>query len=176
MRYFFASTLLLLVLGVPSSMGTPAALPAPVAPVLDAPALSRAVATKYKLDLRAASDYVHNIFKYARVYKQDPVLMVSVAGVESSFQPTAKSHKGAVGLMQVMPKVHTTMLRKAGLDLLHPEDNIHAGIRVYRDAAKRSETVVEALQRYNGNLKDKNARYARKVLAVQNKLHQLALN
>lgn len=40
----------------------------------------------------------------ARIYKMDPILMMSVAHKESTFTAAAKSRSGALGMMQVMPK------------------------------------------------------------------------
>jgi soluble lytic murein transglycosylase len=47
--------------------------------------------------------YRDTIEKYARAYGVDPFLVVAVMREESHFNPESNSHKGAVGLMQIMP-------------------------------------------------------------------------
>ena len=54
----------------------------------------------------------------------DPALVHAVIGVESAYNEKAVSHKGAVGLMQVVPGTG----RRFGIDnLLNPKANIRAG-------------------------------------------------
>ncbi|MDR2772770.1 MAG: lytic transglycosylase domain-containing protein [Elusimicrobiota bacterium] len=47
--------------------------------------------------------YADIIDRYARRFKVDPLLVGAVMRKESSINPLAVSHKGAVGLMQLMP-------------------------------------------------------------------------
>lgn len=66
------------------------------------------------------------ILKHARFYRLDPRLLKAVIAAESEFVTTAVSPKGALGLMQVMPKTAEAM----GVPphkLTKPEWNIRAG-------------------------------------------------
>jgi soluble lytic murein transglycosylase-like protein len=64
------------------------------------------------------------IVEAARRAGIDPALVHAVIGVESAYNAKAVSHKGAVGLMQVVPGT----ARRFGVDnLLNPKANIRAG-------------------------------------------------
>lgn len=63
----------------------------------------------------------------------DPALIRAVMEVESHFQPSATSPKGAVGLMQLMPKTAARYGVLAQRDLLVPAINIAAGARYLGD-------------------------------------------
>jgi soluble lytic murein transglycosylase-like protein len=59
-----------------------------------------------------------------------PALLKAVIEVESGFNAQARSPKGAIGLMQVMP---ATAARYGEFDLYSPEQNIDVGTRYLRD-------------------------------------------
>lgn len=66
------------------------------------------------------------IVEAARKAGVDPALVHAVIGVESAYNARAVSHKGALGLMQVIPGTG----RRFGSDnLLNPTANIRAGTR-----------------------------------------------
>jgi soluble lytic murein transglycosylase-like protein len=102
----------------------------------------------------------------------DPLLLLAVAAVESSFNPLAESVVGAKGLMQIIPKYHRNKLRLAGGEraLFDPEANILVGARILRDYVYRTGTLQAGLQFYNGAFFDASAQYARKVMAVRLRL------
>jgi len=62
----------------------------------------------------------------AREHKVDFALIKAIVHVESSFNPYAISHRGARGLMQLLPE---TAKRHGILDIYDPAQNIEAGIR-----------------------------------------------
>ncbi len=70
------------------------------------------------------------VIRYGHEYGLDPDLVSAVILVESGARPWVESPKGAVGLMQVMPYMHTRMARvgknMAG-NLMTIETNIEAG-------------------------------------------------
>ncbi|MEM9158196.1 MAG: transglycosylase SLT domain-containing protein [Verrucomicrobiota bacterium] len=70
--------------------------------------------------------------KYSRTYfgRLDWRYFKSQAFAESSLNPKAKSHAGALGLMQLMPATYNEVRTKVSLsrDPYHVESNIHAGI------------------------------------------------
>jgi hypothetical protein len=69
----------------------------------------------------------------------DPALVRAVIETESGWNATAKSNKGALGLMQLIP---TTAVRFGVNDAFNPQQNVDAGVRYLKTL----------LQRYNGNL------------------------
>ena len=77
----------------------------------------------------------------------DGLLVAAIIEAESSFDPCAISHRGAIGLMQVMP-AHVS---SAGLDRLsEPDFNIEMGTRYLRHLLKLYEGDLElALAAYN---------------------------
>ncbi|MCM2256601.1 MAG: lytic transglycosylase domain-containing protein [Vicinamibacteria bacterium] len=83
----------------------------------------------------------------ARRHGLDPALVLAVMGVESAFRPDAVSHKGAQGLMQLMPG---TAKELGVADPLDPAQNVDGGARYLRDLLARYEGDVEmALAAYN---------------------------
>lgn len=86
------------------------------------------------------------ITKASRHYGVDIGLIKAVIKAESNFNPTAISHAGARGLMQLMPAT----ARSLGVaDSFDPEQNVMAGTRFLRDLLKR----------YNGDLDSALAAY-----------------
>ncbi len=73
------------------------------------------------------------IVSAARAHGQDVSLLRAIIHVESGFNPSAVSPKGAIGLMQLMPAT----ARRVGVDtqrraLFDPATNINAGARYLR--------------------------------------------
>lgn len=62
----------------------------------------------------------------AEKYRVDPALVRAVIHAESAFRPGARSKKGALGLMQLMPDTAKDM---GVTNALVPEDNIQGGVR-----------------------------------------------
>jgi soluble lytic murein transglycosylase-like protein len=73
----------------------------------------------------AADDFADLIETTARKHQISPLLVKAVIQAESRFDPAAISHKGAVGLMQVMP---ATARDEGVYNLLDPELNLEAGV------------------------------------------------
>ena len=72
-------------------------------------------------------------------HHMDPALVRAVIETESGWNPAAKSRKGALGLMQLIP---TTAVRFGVNDAFSPQQNVDAGVRYLKTL----------LERYNGNL------------------------
>ena len=47
--------------------------------------------------------YIDTIEKYSQKYDLDPAFVCAIIKTESNFKPEVTSHKGAMGLMQLMP-------------------------------------------------------------------------
>lgn len=70
--------------------------------------------------------YDHLIRRIADEHDVDFALVKAIMHVESAFNPYARSEKGALGLMQVLPE---TAKRYGVHDVYDPERNIEAGVR-----------------------------------------------
>ncbi len=78
----------------------------------------------------------------------DPALVWAIIAVESAFTPDARSPKGAMGLMQLMP---ATAAQYAVGDPFDPAQNIEAGTRHLRSLLDRFDTTM-ALAAYNAGV------------------------
>jgi soluble lytic murein transglycosylase-like protein len=85
----------------------------------------------------------------ARRYGLPPEFVHSVAAAESAYDPKALSHKGAIGVMQLMPGT----ARQLNANPHVVEENIDAGTRLLRDLLLRFQNepnpVRRALAAYN---------------------------
>ncbi len=80
-------------------------------------------------------------------YDVDPYLVLGMIRVESNFNAYAVSHKGAKGLMQLMPG--TALLHKVN-NVYDPVQNIYGGVRHFRLLLDRFDGNVQlALAAYN---------------------------
>jgi hypothetical protein len=94
----------------------------------------------------AMGPYGEIITSMAETHGVDPMLVRALIRVESADQPTARSHKGAMGLMQLMPS--TARLYKVR-NPYDPKANIAAGVKHLKSLLDRFRTVDLALAAYN---------------------------
>lgn len=80
--------------------------------------------------VQQSNAYRDDIARVAETYRVEEALIKAVIQAESSFRPAAVSHKGAMGLMQLMP---ATAKRYGVADPYDPAQNIHGGTRYLRD-------------------------------------------
>jgi len=92
--------------------------------------------------------FAKQIDSAARQAALDPALVHAVIYIESRYNPAARSPKGAVGLMQLMPE---TALRYGVDKAVHaPEANLRAGTRYLSDLINLFESRLDlALAAYN---------------------------
>ncbi len=82
----------------------------------------------------------------------DPLLVVALSHVESSFNPRARSRAGALGLMQVrVPTLREQLKRPHArrADALDPHTNVQAGVRYLRRLLDTFGATDLALMAYN---------------------------
>ena len=96
------------------------------------------------------------IARYAQQHSVDAALVKAIVAVESGYEPSAVSNKGALGLMQVIPDtaarygVADDAKRTLEQKLLDPAINISVGTRYLRDLlALFADDVTLALAAYN---------------------------
>lgn len=92
-------------------------------------------------------EYAPLINAAANKYRLDPALLHAVIRAESAYNPWAVSHKGAVGLMQLMPG---TAARYGVRDRQDPGENIEGGARYLSDLIDMFPTDLRlAIAAYN---------------------------
>lgn len=94
--------------------------------------------------------------KYSSEYGVDPLLVIAVIRAESKFIPQSQSHKGAQGLMQLMPETANWIAESLGEDdfsqseLKKPEKNIQYGTWYLASLQKEFKNITLVLAAYNG--------------------------
>ncbi|WP_282060584.1 lytic transglycosylase domain-containing protein [Roseobacter litoralis] len=81
----------------------------------------------------------------ARKHRIPEDLFLRLVQQESGWNPTAKSHKGALGLAQLMPAT----ARSLRVDPLVPQENLEGGARYLRQQFDRFKSWRLALAAYN---------------------------
>jgi soluble lytic murein transglycosylase-like protein len=126
--------------------------PARSAPVDVAMVESRVAARMPRHDQalhRQLAAVIHRESRHAGV---DPLLVLALIHVESSFDPDAVSPAGALGLMQLRERTMRREIERAGLepaDPLDPVANVRAGIQYLRRLLRAFGNTDVALMAYN---------------------------
>ena len=111
----------------------------------------------------------------SETYGVNPMLVRALIQVESKFRPTARSRKGAMGLMQLMP---STAREYNVHNPFEPKANIEAGIKHLKTLIDRFGSSIElglaaynagpgALEKFNGVPPYRETRdYVRRILSL----------
>lgn len=96
---------------------------------------------------KRAREFDELIIKHATLHSLSPDFVRAVIQAESAFNPMARSHKGAMGLMQLMPgtaaQYHVT-------NAYDPAENIRGGVAYLKSLMTRfKDDVSLALAAYN---------------------------
>lgn len=94
-----------------------------------------------------AGPYSEIISSMSQAHGLDPMLVNALIQVESNYRPRARSHKGAMGLMQLMP---STARRYNVRNPYDPRANVAAGVKHLKSLMDSFGGAVElALAAYN---------------------------
>ena len=99
----------------------------------------------FSRDSRRSSVFDGLIEHYARLHQVEAALVRAIMQTESAFNPAARSHAGAIGLMQLMPST----ARELGVNPFVPEQNIEGGVRYFSQLLRMFGGVELALVAYN---------------------------
>ncbi|HVR41984.1 MAG TPA: lytic transglycosylase domain-containing protein [Thermoanaerobaculia bacterium] len=118
-------------------------------PEIDFALLSRQVREEFFLSM----PFGNLIREKSEKYDVDPALVAAVIENESRFKPRARSHKGARGLMQLMPRTGAWM---GARNLYDPEQNVDAGVKYLKYLEKRFDgnrtKIIAAYNAGEGNV------------------------
>ena len=132
---------------------------------------------KYRVAPEPLSALVAEAYEVGERTRIDPLLLLSVMAIESSFNPFAQSPVGAQGLMQVMTGIHSDKYENFGgkLAAFDPVTNLRVGVKVLQECIQRAGSLPAGLKFYVGaaNLEEDGG-YADKVLAEHARLKQVA--
>jgi len=80
-----------------------------------------------------------------------PALAIALAKVESDLRPDAVSNKGAIGVMQIMPRTGLLEFGVKRKDLFNPIINVKIGVKFLDQLIKKYKgNIGVALSHYNG--------------------------
>jgi len=107
------------------------------------------------LDEQRKRHIAKTIVREAARYRLEPELVLAVIDTESSYRTQARSHRGALGLMQILPGTGESLARESGLEwqgeatLLDPAKNVRLGTHYLAHLQKRFGGLDTALAAYN---------------------------
>lgn len=132
---------------------------------------------KYRVAPEPLSALVAEAYEVGERTRIDPLLLLSVMAIESSFNPFAQSPVGAQGLMQVMTGIHSDKYENFGgkLAAFDPVTNLRVGAKVLQECIQRAGSVEAGLKFYVGAaLHPDDGGYGGKVLAEYGRLKEVA--
>lgn len=117
------------------------------------------------------------INRYAGIYKEDPLFVMAIIKVESRFFKEARSRRGALGLMQIMPRTAKEIAKELKIknlqehELKNPEINIQFGFHYLKklrtEFGEDDLTVLAAYNAGSKNVKNWLAKNKKKRLSYE---------
>jgi hypothetical protein len=101
---------------------------------------------RHDRSLMAGTPYGEIITSVSEAHGVDPMLVRALIQVESGYRPGARSRKGAMGLMQLMP---STAREYKVRNPFEPKANIEAGIKHLKSLIVKFERLDLSLAAYN---------------------------
>ncbi len=108
---------------------------------------------------RMSSEHIQqiqtSILAVSKIYDYDPMFLTALIITESSFNSKARSNKGAIGLMQIIPRTGAALALekkiqwKGNPTLYNPQTNIALGAYYLKKMHKRFGDLNLALEAYN---------------------------
>ncbi len=108
-----------------------------------------------RMDPKHIQQIPESILAESKIYDYDPMLLTALIITESSFNNKARSKKGALGLMQIIPRtgaalaMETKMNWKGSPTLYNPQVNIALGAYYLNKLHNRFGDLNLALEAYN---------------------------
>jgi soluble lytic murein transglycosylase-like protein len=138
-------------------------------------ALSEFLAKRYRVSQDVTLDFVRLAFATGHRIGVDPLLIIAVIAVESSFNPIAESVAGAKGLMQIIPRYHAAKFAAFGGEkaVFDPRANIVVGAQILSEYIQRAGDVSLGLKIYGGGPVEGENQYPVKVLGEKRRLQQV---
>ncbi len=136
-------------------------------------ALRSYISRKYRVSSLATGALIILAYENGRARDLDPLLILAIIAIESSYNPFAESSVGAQGLMQVMTRVHQDKLEdytEGNLAVFSPVANIRAGTQILYDCKRRRGSLTGALACYVGATGPSDGGYGAKVLAERRRI------
>jgi Transglycosylase SLT domain len=107
--------------------------------------------------------------RHAIVTGLPATIIAAATATESTCDPLAISNRGAIGLMQVMPKIHSKKFDFTKINLFNPEENMTVGTTILADFVK-TYGLRNGLHHYYGTGNDgvglTGSGYAEKILTL----------
>lgn len=147
--------------------------------------LKEAVNLKSKMDLKSQSANIDELIEtYSEKYGIDSDFIKAIIKQESGFNPNATSKKGAMGLMQLMPKTAQAL---GVIDAYNPGQNIEGGVKYLKSLLDKYGNNRElalaaynagpgAIKKYGGIPPYKETQnYVNKIMNTYNKVKEAGL-
>ncbi|WP_158270642.1 lytic transglycosylase domain-containing protein [Limnohabitans sp. Bal53] len=133
-------------------------------------AVTQWLSRKYKISPEPLAALVSEAWSLGERSQIAPTLILSIMAIESRFNPFASGSQGAMGLMQIEPDAHSTVLSPFGgrLAAFDPLTNLRVGTRYLQGLIHDTTSLEEALRLYAlASGQGKGEQYVERVLAEQ---------
>lgn len=125
-------------------------------------ALHLAQACNPRLSLLQRLVIADAVFTAAKKHEVPVSQILGIIRIESTFNTKAVSSYGAVGLMQVVPRIHKERIGAASM--FDPKPNVDVGTSILKEYVTK-HGVNAGLVRYSGNATDYGAKFRQAVAA-----------